>query len=159
MEEADPILDLGPRCDHRHDAQEPGKQDQQQAEAVETEMKPDAERIDPPAIDIGKPWACAGGRNGPGCPHPQRDREREIDADPGERNPSRPPVAPAIGDPRDHTGDERHDDEPDQDHKKITIVMMTSAPTVRPAAYQRTRPVSVSLSARHAVRALQASPS
>ena len=60
MEEADPILDLRPRGDHRHEAQEPGEQDEQQAEAVEAEMEPDAERIDPPDVDIGEPWACAG---------------------------------------------------------------------------------------------------
>ena len=158
VEEADPILNLGPRGDHRHDAQERGEQHEQQAEAVEAEMEPDAERIDPPDVDIGEPGprrAVARSRTS----DPQRDRDREIDADPGERDPARPAVAPAIGHPGDHAGDERHEDEPDQDHKKMTIVVMTSAPTVRPAAYQRTRPVSVSLSARQAVRAPQASPS
>ena len=54
--------------------------------------------------------------------HPECDGDREIRADAGERDPARPGVAPAIRDPRQHAGDERHEDEPGQDHKKMTIV-------------------------------------
>ena len=45
--------------------------------------------------------------------------------------------------PRQDAGDERNENEPEQDHKNITIATNMTAPQAIPAAYQRSLPVSV----------------
>src|SRR6185312_10118091 len=129
MEEGHAFGDLAPGRDHRHDAEPEGKEDQQQAEAIQAEMKPDAELRDPRPIDLSKPCPVEGDRSAV-MRRTQDQDQREIDRQTAERQPARQSTVAASAEPREQPADERREDEPEQDHANTRIAMRTMEPAV-----------------------------
>ena len=104
----------------------------------------DAELRDPSPVDLLEPGMEARVE----IAYPQRQREDEIDQHGDQCDPAGGRGAPACRGPRQDAGDQRNQDEPEQDHKNITIATNATVPPAIHAAYQRSRPVSVRLRTR-----------
>ena len=131
MEEAHALGDLAPGGEHRHDAEPEGQKDQQQAQAIQAEMKPDAELRNPRPIDLGEPCPVEGDRSAVMSAHSTRTSTRSI-ARQTERQPARQSTVAAPAEPREHAADEWREDEPEQDHANTRIAMRIMEPAGDP---------------------------
>ena len=119
------------------------QEDQQQAQAVEAEVKPDAELRDPGPIDIGEPCAVGGDATAPYVLRPQHQDQRKIDRQDRRarasaakqwlrRSPNPASTPPMSGVRMSQSRIMRT--------RRIAMRMME--PAAIAAAYRRTRPVS-----------------
>ena len=129
VEEADPLGDLGPRGEHRDDAEEQREQHHEQAHAVDGEVDADAELRDPRPVELRDPAAAAAAA-APPAPAPDRSP-----ASPGRSSAARR-AARADG-PGEEAADEREQDDRREDHANSTRATMIAVPPARPIAYQR----------------------
>lgn len=144
VEEAGGLRDFVPGSQHGEDAQEEREHQEQEAQAIEGKVKTDAELRDPRPIGLREPGMKARVE----IAYPQRQREDEIDQHGDQCDPASGRGAPARHHPRQDAGDQRNQDEPEQNHKNITIATNATAPPAIHAAYQRSLPVSVRLRTR-----------
>src|SRR6185312_6804236 len=158
MEEPHPLGDLAPRGGDGPDAEHQGEEDEQQAQAIEPEMKPDAERRHPGQVEVGDPGSTPGEVERAVVLRPDGQHERKIDRQHDERDPTRRIRTASRGEPGEGSAEQKDEKDPKQHHANTATRMSVAEPNATAAAYQRTRPVSERLSNRYPASLTRASP-
>ena len=131
-----PLLDLGPRGADRRNPEEDRQGQKQQAQAIDSQMKAHPERLNPRIVKLMEPRPA-------GCRGPGKDQQNRIHEQGGERHPAAGRPAPPAEHPGGHRPCERHDEQPQQDHKNTTSPTTMTAPAAMLATYHRTFPLTV----------------